>query len=61
MRIWFNKNIPLRRHIPSVGEGQGDTWIYGGIDGYKLLKRDPLLSQSLSQNILKLNTTEYSG
>ena len=53
--------MPLRKDLLSWVEGKGNTQTYGGIDGYKFLKRYPLLSQSLIHNIPKVNSHKSSG
>ena len=40
MRFSLTNNMPLRKDLPSWGEGKGNTQTYGGTDGYKLLERE---------------------
>ena len=61
MRFSLTNNMPLRKYLPSWGEGKGNTQTYGGTDGYKFLERYPLLSQRLIHNRLKVNTRKSSG
>ena len=53
--------MPICFHVINGGKVQGNTWIGGGTDRYKLLKVDPLSIWNLSYNIFKPNMPEYSG